>query len=381
MKILIFGAGSTGRGHLATLLYENGYKDITFIDKDKKLVEILNKSGFYHVNLFGSVNRLFKYDNVKILDRQDEDVIISEMLDSDLVITAVFAENLEDISIILAKGIAARLGNKINKPLNIVACENLNNASSLLKKKTHAKLSEEEIMYADEYVGFPDAIISRVVPLAKENPLYMIAEDYNEWFVRKSDFKGDDPKIPCITLSDNLEALLERKLWIHNGGHATVAYAGLLKGHKYIHEAVDDPVVGGFSLKTMNQIGKVISHKHGFEDAEVEEYITCFVKRGQIIELKDDLLRVVRDPIRKLGVDDRLIGPALYACANGLDYDYIIRSVVNVLRYDNPNDSESLLMQNTIKNNGVRYFLKNLIKIPDEKLCKSIEEEYTKWSL
>lgn len=363
MKILIFGAGSTGRGHLAALLYENGYTDITFVDKNIALVNMLKSAKSYKVHLLGEKERVIEIKDFKIIDREDEDSIIKAFYEADLVLTAVIAENLGNVSEILVKAITERKTKKKENYLNIIACENLDNASSYLREMTYNNLDEETRAYADKYIGFPDAMISRVVPLAKDRPDYLVAEDYNEWVVRKSDFKGENFNIPFMNLVDNLEARLERKLWVHNGGHATVAYAGFLKGHKYIHEAVFDPEISSFAGEVLDELGDIVVHKHGFTNEQIRRYEHNLVVRGSIIEMKDDIARVVRDPIRKLGIRDRLMAPAIYALENKLKNDKILESIVNITLYYSPNDIESLKMKQNIENEGIRYFLEETIKL------------------
>lgn len=363
MKILIFGAGSTGRGHLAALLYENGYTDITFVDKNIALVDMLKSTKVYKVQLLGEKERVIEIKDFKIISREEENTVIKAFYEADLVLTAVIAENLENVSEVLVKAITDRKTKKKESYLNIIACENLDNASSYLREMTYYNLDEETKAYADKYIGFPDAMISRVVPLAKDRPDYLVAEDYNEWVVRKSDFKGADFNIPFMNLVDNLEARLERKLWVHNGGHATVAYAGFLKGHKYIHEAVFDPEISSFAGEVLDELGDIVVHKHGFTNEQIREYEHNLVVRGSIIEMKDDIARVVRDPIRKLGIRDRLMAPAIYALENNLKNDKILESIANITLYYSPNDIESLKMKQNIENEGIRYFLEETIKL------------------
>jgi mannitol-1-phosphate 5-dehydrogenase len=376
MNILIFGAGSTARGHLSALLYENGYTDITYIDKDSGLVKMLNDSKGYDIHLLGSNERTLTVRDYVIIDRMQTVEIINAFFSADIVLTAVIAENLNNISHVIAAAIENRRVKGKTAYLNIIACENLCNASSFLKKCTYENLSAEGIAYADEYVGFPDAIISRVVPLAKDQPLCLIAEDYNEWYVRCSDFKGHDPKWPFMELVTHLEPLLERKLWIHNGGHATVAYAGYLRGYRYIHEAVADIDVAELAVNVMKQIGNAICHKHGFDKEVIERYITVFAQRGAIEEMMDDIKRVVRDPIRKLGLADRLLAPAVYAEENGLPNDRIVESILNVTRYCSEGDAESVRMKTFIDESGLALFFVNVIGLNrDSTLLKKLVNE------
>ena len=48
--VVIFGAGMTGRGHIAELAFESGWK-ITFVDKKSELVKILGRAGRYTVRM------------------------------------------------------------------------------------------------------------------------------------------------------------------------------------------------------------------------------------------------------------------------------------------------------------------------------------------
>ncbi len=367
MKILLFGAGSTGRGHLNALLFENGYRNLVFVDKDTKLVNALKKSRKYTLHLLGAKERTVEITDFDILDRTEESQIIESFVTSEIVLTAVIAENLPNVAEILAKAISERNRRGITTWQNVIACENLENATSFLKKCTCEHLTESEKNYCESYIGFPDAMISRVVPLVKEDPLSMVAEDYNEWVVRKSAFKGADPKIPFITLVDQLEAFLEKKLWIHNGGHATVAYAGFINGHQYIHQAVADPEIGLLVGKVLDEIGDVIQHKHGFPKEEITHYKNDLGPRGAIAEMKDEILRVVRDPIRKLGIHDRLIAPAIYAEKNRFANENMIKSIRNIFRYENPNDPEAVKMHQVIADKGLRFFLEETIGLKNEK--------------
>ena len=51
--------------------------------------------------------------------------------------------------------------------------------------------------------------------------------------------KGEVPKIEGMTLTKNLMAFIERKLFTLNTGHAITAYLGVLKGYKTIKESIE----------------------------------------------------------------------------------------------------------------------------------------------
>ncbi|MHB1485655.1 MAG: mannitol dehydrogenase family protein [Saccharofermentanales bacterium] len=357
MNILLFGAGASGRGHLSIQIRKLSDDYITYVDINSEMIEDLNKAGRYKVRLLSldSSERFVTIDNYAAIDRKNEDAITESFIKADLVLTCVIAENLEDVSYAIAKGIEKRMSVKIDTPLNVIACENLNNASQLLEKQTMRHLGENCASYASEFIGFPDAMISCVVPVPKDY-LNITAEDYNEWVVRKSKFKGNADDFRFLDVIHNFDAYLERKLWIHNGGHATVAYAGIRKGYETIHDAISDNDIATFSVSVMHQIGDAVIHKYSFDFDETREYEANFCRRGMIAEMKDSLARVVRDPLRKLGISDRLMGPALYAYENGLPYENILKSLVNVTLYKNDEDPEAVRMENDIKQNGFEKF-------------------------
>ena len=410
MNIVLFGAGSTGRGHLAALLYEEGFRNITFIERDAALADALARARRYDVlyvggggsggceggdgsgggngggggggdgsgggnsgvsgggsssggggGCIGGYDRKLTVAGFSAVRLDDSEGVSRAILSADLVLTAVIAENLQQVASALAPALSSRCKAGVANPVNIICCENLNRASGLLKKQTAALLGAEALPWFEGSVGFPDCMISRVVPVYKDDPLTLVAEDYNEWVVDKKAVKGPVPPVSCIDFADDLDAKLEKKLWVHNGGHAAVAYAGFLYGHEYVHEALKDGRVVSLGASAMDEIGNAVSHKHGYDRADVKRYEMNLVARGQIEEMRDRIARVVRNPIRKLGLDDRLLGPALYCHAHGMPYGNIARSVLNVTKYFDPSDDESVRMKADIGRLGLRGFLSDTL--------------------
>ena len=169
-------------------------------------------------------------------------------------------------------------------------------------------------------------MISRVVPRPEPDPLAIIAEDYNEWTARGETFRGDKPAaLEALELVDNQSARLERKLFIHNGGHAICGYLGFHRGHRYIHEAVADPEVARHVIAALDELGEVVRRKWGFSAESIDEYKQDLCRRGAVPEMRDEVLRVVRDPIRKLSPRERLVGPVILAVEYGLPHPAIVQ--------------------------------------------------------
>ena len=377
MNVLLFGAGASGRGHLTPRMLELSKCRITYIDKDAKLVDTLKGRSFrvIQINCNGS-KRVCEASGYEIAHNSEQDKINRTFTEADLVLTCVIAENLEDVAGKIAASIRYLITEGKNKKFNIVACENLNHASSYLKTLVYDRLDPETVKYCKNNIAFPDAIISRVVPVP-EDPFNIICEDYNEWYVDANNWIGDPSAVPFINVSDDLDALLERKLWIHNGGHATLGYAAWRKKYRYIHEAVRDAEIAEFTGIVMREIGDCIIHKYGFDTDAIREYEAELGRRGAIEEMRDEVRRVIRDPIRKLRIGDRLMGPLVYAYENGFKHDGLIKSVVNVLHYHDPGDAESAAMKKIIENDSVGSFLVHELKLGAyPELTNKIEEAY-----
>jgi len=332
-KVVVFGAGATGRGHVGLLAWQSG-ADLVFVDKKSELVETLRKAGQYTVRLFGEMYEEVKVTGFRVFHSEERQAIAQEIQDSIAVLTAVFDQNLPDVAQTLALAVAlCRQAGRV-EPLNCIACENMMDSSSTLGAHVRSHLSDEDLDYCWPSWGFPDCMISRVVPQPEPDPLLILTENYNEWTARAEAFRGNKSSaLAAMELVDNQTARLERKLFIHNGGHAICGYTGYFRGHRYIHEAVHDPVVVKYVAGALDELGEVVRVKHGFSPASIDAYKQDLVRRGSIPELKDEIRRVVRDPARKLSARERLVAPALLAEEFGLPREWIVKGIVAALKY------------------------------------------------
>ena len=382
-KAVVFGAGATGRGHVGLLVWQTGAQ-MAFADIDEGLIGRLQKAGGYRVNLHdGRTCQSLDVQGARFLAAQEREKVAREIIEADLVLTSVFDQNLSDVAITVAQ--AARLCRQAGRAvaLNFVACENMQNSSSTLGRHVRALLSGEDLDYCEEYFGFPDCMISRVVPRPEPDPLVITAEDYNEWTIRREDFKGQPLKwLAALELVDNQDARLERKLFMHNGGHAICGYFGFHHGHRYIHEAVGDSRVAGRVVGACDQIGEVVQRKHGFSPESIEAYKQELYDRGAIPEMRDQILRVVRQPLRKLGPRERLLGPARLAQHYGLPRDHIVQGIVAALRYSHPSDAQSVEMQEMITEQGLKPMLCEVSQLEaDDPLLEEIQQAWQDWKL
>jgi mannitol-1-phosphate 5-dehydrogenase len=392
-KVVLFGAGATGRGHVGLLAWQSGF-ELVMIDKVPELVTLLNKAGRYTVRLYGGKGqpeesyRSGGYDQVEVSGFRayhslEREAIASEIVDADLVLTAVFDQNLADVAQTLALAVSACQRAGRQAPINVIACENMMDSSSTLGRHVRSRLSGPDLDYCDRMFGFPDCMISRVVPRPEPDPLLIITEDYNEWTARAEAFKGEKPAgLDALGLVNNQTARLERKLFIHNGGHAVCGFVGFHRGCQYIHEAIADPVVGQYVGGAMDELGEVVRRKHGFTAESIDAYKRDLGRRGSIAEMRDAVLRVVRDPMRKLSSHERLVAPALLAVEYGLPRAWIVKGIVAALKYHHPADAQSLVLKSKLEQAGLTSVLQEVCSIPaSSPLQAEIAAAWHDWDL
>ena len=356
-KVIIFGAGATGRGHIGQLAYASGYH-LAFVEKDESLVRELSASGRYMVRLVGAEVREVVIEGFTVRPLSDACAVAEEIASAPLVLTAVLAENLSGVAPALSLGIVRRAELGIETPLNVIACENMINGSTTLQGYVLKALDARYHEYLRTHVGFPNAMISRVVPAPKGSRLLLEAEDYNEWPVDRGGFLGEDPGIEGLSLVDNLPALLERKLYMHNTGHAVCGYLAWLKGYDVMCEAILDPWIQPIVRGAMAESGAALRRKHGFSQESIERYGGDFIPRVAGKLILDPVSRVIRSPLRKIGRNERLIGPACMALDYGLVTTNLALGIAALLRYRASDDPEAEELQRMVRQGGLTQVLR-----------------------
>ena len=229
-QAIMIGAGNIGRGFIGALLEKSGYH-VTFADVAENLITAINERKSYTVHIQDRECAEWTVTNISGISSAGPELAEAIAGDCQLITTAVGLRILPIVAKPIAAGIQARKAAGSTQILNVVACENAIRGTSQLRDAVYSNLSEEELAYAKEYVGFADCAVDRIVPKASfENPLDVAVEQYTEWDVEKGGWKGQRPEIEGLGWVDDLDAYLERKLFTLNSGHAICAYLGALRG-------------------------------------------------------------------------------------------------------------------------------------------------------
>lgn len=348
-----FGAGNIGRGFIGKLLADAGIH-VTFADVNKEVVSKLATDNEYQVKVVGEDCQIDTVKNVTgILSNGTE--IVDAIATTDLVTTAVGPTVLDIIAKTVAEGIAKRITSGNTAPLNVIACENMVRGTTHLKAQVFKHLPAELQEQADELVGFVDSAVDRIVPPAEasDNILDVTVESFSEWIVDEGQFKGEIPNIPGMEKTNNLMAFVERKLFTLNTGHCVTAYLGCLAGFATIKEAIENDAIKADVTKAMQESGEVLIRRYDFDKDAHAAYIQKILSRFANPYLVDEVDRVGRQPIRKLGAGDRLIKPLLGTMEYSTSNSTLLKGVAAALKYTNDSDPQAVELQDYLKANGV----------------------------
>lgn len=377
-KAIQFGAGNIGRGFIGAVLSEAGYH-VVFADVNELVVNKINEDGKYTVAIMDTECTEQVITNISAVDSRSPE-LAKEIAQAQVVTTAVGLGILPRIAGALAAGIAERQAQGITDYLNVIACENGLRASSQLKDHVYSHLSDEQKAYADEYVAFPDCSVDRIVPPIKsENPIDVVVEKFYEWNVERASIKGD-LQMEGMNLADNLIAYIERKLFTLNTGHAITAYLGKLKGLSTIADSIADEEIYTIVKAAMQESGEGLVAKYGFDHDAHFAYIDKIIGRFRNPHLQDDVTRVGREPLRKLSANDRLIKPTMTAIEHGFSTPNLVRGIGAALHYNNPEDPQSVQLQQAIAEVGVAKAFEQFSGVSaDSELAAQVLAAYDSW--
>lgn len=371
-----FGAGNIGRGFMGAILERSGWH-VTFADVVEPIVDAINTQKHYTVHILDQECYNWEITNISAVNSAGPD-IAPAIAQCDLITTAVGPLVLPKIAVTIAQGIQARIAAGNKEPMNIICCENGLRTTTRLRNETFKHLSDAEIAFCDEYIGFADCAVDRICPKPDfENPLDAAVEEYMEWDVERSAWKGPLIEVEGLTYTDNLMGCLERKLFTLNSGHAICAYLGSLKGYKTIIDSIRDEAIGRIVHKAMQESGEGLIKEFNFDPDTHHAYVERIFRRLQNPQLQDEVQRVGREPIRKLTPGDRLIKPLTTAASYGLPVDHLAYGAAAALLFDCPEDPQSVELLAKIKAEGVEKTLTFYSELqPDNPLHKRIADIY-----
>lgn len=373
MKAVHFGAGNIGRGFIGEILHKNGF-DITFVDINETLIDALNARDSYEIEYADEAHQRLTISGFSGLNNGKEpEAVAQAVAEADIVTTAIGPNILPYIAELIANGIKLRRENDDTRPMDIVACENMIGGTDFLNEKVSAYFDEADRIYVDQYIGFPNAAVDRIVPMqSHEDPLFVSVEPFSEWVIDQTNVKGTQIQLEGVLYVEDLLPYIERKLFSVNTGHATTAYTGKHFGYETIDQALKDDNVLQQLQAVLAETGALLVEKWGFDQEAHAAYANKIVGRFQNSHISDAITRVARTPIRKLGYDERFIRPIREAKERGLAYDALLETVAYIFEYSDADDEQSQELQKMLADQPLDHIIQTVTGLEDADLVAEI---------
>lgn len=155
-------------------------------------------------------------------------------------------------------------------PFVVMSCDNLPHNGALTREAVRAIAAERDLELADwiaASVAFPSSMVDRITPVTTQDDIDALAdefgvhdrwpvvcEDYAQW-VLEDDFPLGRPEWERagVQLVEDVAPYELMKLRLLNAGHQVIGYLGYLAGHRYVHEACQDPLFAGLLDRFMER--------------------------------------------------------------------------------------------------------------------------------
>ena len=380
MKALVFGAGKIARGFVGQLLELSGW-ETTFVDINRDLVQALNEKGTYTVHILGDPSLNTDVTHYRAIALDDEAAIRQTLGEADLAFTSVGGKNLESVGAVIA---AAWKGVTRKKPLNFITCENWKDAGKVLENGIVKNLDGADKAYFEEHVAVSEGVIMRTgaEPSADQKaqePLGVWVQNFWELPVNRDTFKGELPEVKGVYLMEHFGHFLEQKMYTNKTSNAVIAYNGYLYGYEILPEAAVSPQIAPLLDEVYPEINAALVAELGVDPEKQAALAKKARAKYSDPELVDRIIRNAKDPIRKLGPQDRLIAPAHMALKHGIDPKVIIRTIAAALYYDELTDESAVELKRLRETEGIPYILKNICKLDEKevlytRILEAVEE-------
>jgi mannitol-1-phosphate 5-dehydrogenase len=353
--ILVFGAGCIGRGLWGELASQAG-RPAVFVEAEPGLAADLRRAGGYTVRLTGRAESATRVSQYRVLSPREPAGLAEAIGACAFAATAVGGEHLAEVAPLLADGLRAR-----GRRLNILVGENWPRADGVLADALLASGAD-----ARTFACVPCSVerMARRVP----DSLDIVAESLESLVYDAGKWAGAPPDLPGLIPVDDLRACYARKLFTNNAGHAVLAYEGFLAGHALLWEAHRDPAIRARVEALLGPAAEMLAREYGLPRESLRDHARILLDyRFANRALADTVRRVARDPLRKLGPEERLVGLLRRLQKHGLPIEPACRTIAAALCYDDPDDDACARLRAMLEVGGPGSVLRDVCGIqPDE---------------
>lgn len=371
-EILIIGAGNIGKGVVGMIYARAGYQ-LHFYDLAYDRLAEMKSQGYYTVWESGDGESTSTEIRNFDLVQNDENGLVAALIHHTVAACSVYEGAFKSIGEHIAQAVEGRIRQNIYKPLNILLCVNSLNAPEIFASYIKAALrGNEQGEYFRQYIG-----ICQVMVLSAALPTAGISEDKFQVTVTKDPhleidgvaYKGEKPVVAAVTYVENAEARIYRKVYVGNMRHCMAAYMGSFKGYQYIDESQHDPEIRFSIQNAFKEAHSAINRKYQLDPLEDIQWVK-YMDEKLDAHVKDDISRVTANSEKKLGFNERFVGPAKLCMEGGILPYSLAKGIAYGLAYLVENDEK---YKDYLKN----FSLDDLIKT----VCGINESDWVLFSL
>ena len=200
--------------------------------------------------------------------------------------------------------------------LSLLSCDNLSGNGKQLGRLMRAWIDAAEPDLRDWFdmqCTTPDSMVDRIVPapspgdraeleqrIGLRDEAAIFTEGFSQWVI-EDDFAGPRPKWEDhgVQIVDDVAPYETAKLRMLNGSHSLLAYAGLDRGHSFVHQAIADPNLRALIQRLMrHEAAPTIAAGVG---QDLEAYSAQLISRFENPALDHRLDQIAMDGSQKIG--------------------------------------------------------------------------------
>jgi mannitol-1-phosphate 5-dehydrogenase len=340
-----FGFGPIQTGLMLYEAFQSGnFESYTVAEIDQRLVDaVRTNGGSVAINIAADdgirSRKLFGLRLCNPRVPKDRDKLVLTIKDSQEMATAVPSVTMysagghSSIASVLADVLGA------GRQRIIYTAENDNFAAEKLEGEISAlgmRLEGSGLQILNTVIGKMSGVISSekemkelaLTPLVPGFDKCVLVEEFNRILVSRVRLPGFIRGIRVFEEKDDLLPFEEAKLYGHNAVHALLGYLARLRGHVVMSDVRKDARLLDFGRRAfLEESGAALIRKHGsavgadalFTPRGWSAYAEDLLRRMTNPWLHDKVDRIIRDPVRKLGWNDRLFGTMQVALEQGIE--------------------------------------------------------------
>lgn len=260
---------------------------------------------------------------------EDRAALIAAIAEASELSTALPSYNLYDaggeasVARLLAEGLADKAS---TSPAVVYAAENDARAAARLRQAFLAYAPEgfgEHVQFSETVIAKMCSVVTdseritaeNLAPVTPDSSRAFLVEAYDQILVEPVNLPGFDRGLASFVEKPDLAPFALTKFLGHNANHALLGYLAREQGLRFMHEADFRPDLMDLARQAfLEESGPGLRHHFAavddplFTEAGFQAYAEDALTRMVNPYLRDPVDRVTRDPARKLGWEDRLLG-------------------------------------------------------------------------